>query len=263
MQTRASRNLVRGNHRTLPFGKLFGVLIVLVLEQKGNICTPSCPCVRNPDHTSTQTLDPWLRFGIRMKHKVAPRVYSYCWPSQMSLDNDKATGEEVHGISRRKYSWPTLAGLELHLLTTQVAATPSCKHLLTSRARTSHLQCTLEPKCFTPNDGSPASDPSPSFHPQTPSPPTPNAKSSPPTGATSSTPATPPPQSTGKSAKPSPSACRPSYTVGLWQNATVNRILTVHSASAGSATEQTKTTSFDWIVAQSEPNVSRLPWLVV
>lgn len=46
------------------------------------------------------------------------------------------------------------------------------------------------------------------------------------------------------------------YTVGLWQNATLIRILTVNSASAGSATEQTKTTSFDWIVAQSEPNVS-------
>lgn len=46
------------------------------------------------------------------------------------------------------------------------------------------------------------------------------------------------------------------YTVGLWQNVTLIRILTVHSASAGSATEQTKTTSFDWIVARSEPNVS-------
>lgn len=46
------------------------------------------------------------------------------------------------------------------------------------------------------------------------------------------------------------------YTVGLWQNATLIRILTVHSASAGSATEQTKTTSFDWIVTRSEPNVS-------
>lgn len=46
------------------------------------------------------------------------------------------------------------------------------------------------------------------------------------------------------------------YTVGLWQNATLICILTVHSASAGSATEQTKTTSFDWIVTRSEPNVS-------
>lgn len=46
------------------------------------------------------------------------------------------------------------------------------------------------------------------------------------------------------------------YTVGLWQNATLIRILTVHSASAGSVTEQTKTTSFDWIVTRSEPNVS-------
>lgn len=103
MQTRASRNPVRGNHQILSFGDLVRVFIVLVRQQKGNICTPSSTCVQNPSRTSTRSLDPCLWLRISTRHKAVPRVYSYRWSSQMFLDNDKALGEEVHALSRRKY----------------------------------------------------------------------------------------------------------------------------------------------------------------
>lgn len=64
---------------------------------------PESPSVQIPDHTSTHLLDPCLGFGIRTRHKAFPRVYSYRWPSQMFLDDDKATAEEIHAMSCSKY----------------------------------------------------------------------------------------------------------------------------------------------------------------